>query len=353
MKEHPEVPTLFNTMCSYFPPEVYDCIIDYFDGDVHALGVCALVSRDWVPRSRANMFSTIIVTVDNDTNLVSDTSIPQNYRRPPTPKPIKDPVWQGLDLHLNMWAIPKRADFPPKPNRWTPFAQLLRQNRNLGLYVRTLKLMGNIFGGNYGPKIDPSWFIEPQPECEVSSTGGELEGVVVLGPPPFRLSHFPNIRMLETRLFDLNLKDASPFIPLRTRTLPNLESLAFTLSRFVDKAIPSVSYPSDTMAFDLLPLNPTPRKLKRLAVSSATSPFQSYAPIGLARTFIEAGDLLQLDSLELGSSDACVDFLPFLSTSFGAALTHITVGVIEEMHLYAGNQFDLSSRSREWYFLHS
>ncbi|PIL35671.1 hypothetical protein GSI_02401 [Ganoderma sinense ZZ0214-1] len=50
---------------SELPPELYDCILDYFSEDKSTLRTCALVTRKWLPRARYHLFRSIYIDWSN------------------------------------------------------------------------------------------------------------------------------------------------------------------------------------------------------------------------------------------------------------------------------------------------
>jgi hypothetical protein len=61
------------TRQSRLPPELVDAIIKMLHDDRAALATCALVSRSWVPASRHNLFSELVLTPKN----CSDVELPK------------------------------------------------------------------------------------------------------------------------------------------------------------------------------------------------------------------------------------------------------------------------------------
>ena len=107
----------------YFPPEIFDSLIDLLHDNPDALKQCCLVSKSWISRTRKHLFAE--VSIDTEQHLESWKTIFQD--------PSTSPAHFAESLHVACARAVTTAD--AEPGGWlTGFAHI----RHLGVETREL-----------------------------------------------------------------------------------------------------------------------------------------------------------------------------------------------------------------------
>jgi hypothetical protein len=103
-----------DTCTTRIPAEIIDSIIDFLHSDIHALGMCSLVCKSWLPASRYHLFHVVTIGAHNS------NKFQQLLRYRPS-------TWRKVVVHFVIGTVESSLSFPPKadPPFFTPRAKLI------------------------------------------------------------------------------------------------------------------------------------------------------------------------------------------------------------------------------------
>ena len=309
------------------PQEVYDKFIDSLYDDIGALASCALVSRAWLPRAHANLFSSITLTLSAHIqepihacltpNLRHHLSSPMTLEDPPSGSPVLRT--DGSLFHGPHGPLHKPSKLARLPTGWASLKILLAQNPRLGGYARRLTLRACD-----GSKLRSAWFL---PDAGPSSTNR------------FRFSLFPAVRALTLSGFQLE-----SFVDLLhpMRAFPLLECLS------AEQIIATSTLPMAFLsAFNALPAAPElehsegpipPLRALSLEMSGEVAMFASThkddGAAELARRLLDVRALEHITALHLRTATHCRSWLHMLPR-LASTLVDLAVAVQQERLTYS------------------